>query len=438
MLGTLTDKMRGLIGSLAGKKSLTEENIQEAISQIRLALLEADVNYSVAKALIQRVKAKAVGEEVLKSVTAGQQFTKIVHDELVQLMGGQEALLELKAKPAVIMMCGLQGSGKTTHTVKLARFIQKEKLGEKILLAACDLQRPAAIEQLKTLASSINIPVFSLAGETDPIKVAKQALQKAKEEKFDVLIVDTAGRLHIDQELMGQLEAIKKVVEPSEILFVANAATGQDAVTVAKEFNDKIAITGSILSMLDGNTRGGAAISIREVTGKPLKFEGIGEGVDAIQVFNPASMADRILGMGDVINLVKKAKEHFDESQAEDLEKKFKTASFTYEDYLKQMGMMKKMGSFKSLLGMLPGMGDLSQLNFDESEMGKIESIILSMTPEERKGKDDLSIPRRKRIAKGSGTNLDAVNRLVKTFKRSKDFFKQMPNMKRFGGFPWQ
>jgi len=442
MLGALTDKMQGLLAKIAGKKKLTEDNISEAVSEVRLALLEADVNYSVAKHLVKRLKEKALGDEVIKSVTPGQQFIKIVHDELVELMGGAEVLIDLENKPAVIMMCGLQGSGKTTFCAKLARYLQKNGKCKKPLIAACDLQRPAAVQQLSTLGAQIGVPVFLIAGETDPIKVAKKALEKARQENNDVLIVDTAGRLHIDDELMVQLENIKQAVNPSEVLFVANATTGQDAVNVAAEFNKRIAITGSILTMLDGNTRGGAAISIREVTGKPLKFEGIGEKVDDLQVFNPSSMADRILGMGDTINLVKKAQEHIDEEEAKKLEKKILSATFSYEDYLSQIQMVKKMGSLKSLLGMLPGMSALKDLEIDEKEFFKIEAIIQSMTKVERLEDVELSVPRRKRVAIGSGTKIEDVNKLVKSFKQAKQFFKNMPNMKQLekmmGGSLWR
>lgn len=442
MLGALTEKMRGLMSSLAGKKKLTESNISEAVSEVRLALLEADVNYGVAKTLVKRVKEKALGDEVIKSVTPGQQFIKIVHDELVALMGGGEAELKLDGKPAVLMLCGLQGSGKTTQCVKLARYLKKKGLSKNPLLAACDLQRPAAIEQLVTLGDQIGVPVFTLPNEKDPVKVARQALEKAKKDNFDVLIVDTAGRLHIDEELMLQLEEIKKALQPSEIIFVANATTGQDAVNSAAEFNNRIAVTGSILTMLDGNTRGGAAISIREVTGKPLKFEGIGEKVDDLQLFNPTSMAQRILGMGDTINLVKKAQEHISEEDAKKLEEKIRSATFTYSDYLSQIQSVKKMGSLKSLLGMLPGMSALKSLEINEKEFFKIEAIILSMTPNERSEKHELSVPRRKRIAKGSGTQMEDINKLVKSFKQAKQFFKNMPNMKNLekmmGGSLWR
>lgn len=442
MLGALTTKLQGVFSGLTGKKRLTEENISEAVNDVRLALLEADVNYAVTKTLVKQIKEKALGDQVIKSVTPGQQFIKVVHDELVALMGKNEEKLNLTGQPAVIMLCGLQGSGKTTHCAKLAKYLKKRGEAKNPLLAACDLQRPAAIEQLKTLGQQIGVSVFSLPGEKDPIRVVKEALKQAKDEKHDVLIIDTAGRLHVDDELMTQLEKMKEILQPQEILFVANATTGQDAVNVATEFNKRMSVTGSILTMLDGNTRGGAAISIREVTGKPLKFEGVGERMDDIQVFNPKSMADRILGMGDTINLVKKAQEHMDEAEAQKLEQKIRTATFTYDDYLKQIQTVKKMGSIKSLLGMLPGMGQLPAMDFDEKEFFKVEAMILSMTRDERTEKCELTTPRRKRVAKGSGTKIEDVNKLVKSFKQAKQFFKNMPNMKQLekmlGGSLWR
>lgn len=441
MLGALTEKMQGLISKLSGKKKLTDENIAEAVSDVRIALLEADVNYSVVKTLVQRVKEKAVGDDVVKSVTPGQQFIKIVHDELMQLMGSTEAEIDLSKRPAVIMVCGLQGSGKTTACAKIAKYLLKKGEIKKPLMAACDLARPAAVEQLKTLGKEIGVPVFSIDGEKRPEKVAEEALALARKE-YDCLIVDTAGRLHIDEELMKELERVQKVANPQEILFVANASTGQDAVKVAQEFNSRVSITGTILTMLDGNTRGGAAISIREVTGKPLKFEGIGEKMDDLQVFNPQSMADRILGMGDTINLVKKAQEHFNEDEAKELEKKLRKATFTYSDYLKQIQTFKKMGPMKSLLGMLPGASMIKDIDFDETEIVRVEAIIQSMTPAERVEKVDLIPSRRHRIAKGCGLKVDDVNRLVKSFERSKQFFKNMPNMnqlqKMMGGSQWR
>lgn len=442
MLGALTEKMQSLLSKLSGKKKLTDENISEAVSEVRLALLEADVNYSVAKTLIKRIKEKAVGEEVIKSVSPSQQFIKIVHDELVALMGGSEATLDLKQKPAIIMMCGLQGSGKTTQCAKLARFFKRKGECKNPLLVACDLQRPAAVEQLRILGEQAGIPVFALPNEKDPLRVAKAALAKVKDDHHDMVIFDTAGRLHVDEELMKQLEQLKALVNPTEILFVANATTGQDAVNVASTFNQRVAISGTILTMLDGNARAGAAISIREVTGKPLKFEGIGEKLEDIQVFSPASMADRILGMGDTINLVRKAQEHIDEDEAKKLEQKIRAATFSYEDYLNQIQMVKKMGSIKGLMSMLPGMSKLADFNFDEKEFFKIEAIMRSMTIAERMEDCELTVPRRKRIARGSGTNIEDVNKLVKSFKQAKQFFKNMPNKKQLeklmGGFKWR
>lgn len=442
MLGTLTEKFQQLFAKLTGKGKLSEANIAEAAEQVRLALLEADVHFGVAKALVQRVRDKALGEAVLKSVTPGQLFVKIVHDELVALMGGSEAELNLSGKPAVIMLCGLQGSGKTTQCAKLAKYLKRKSLCKQPLLVACDLQRPAAVQQLITLGEQAGVSVFSSTATRDPIEVAKQALQKAQQQGNDLIIFDTAGRLHIDEEMMQQLERLKALVKPSEVLFVANAATGQDAVNVAAEFNKRVEMTGTILTMLDGNTRGGAAISIREVTGKPLKFEGIGEKLDDIQLFHPKSMADRILGMGDTINLVKKAQEHISEQDAQKLEDKIRKAAFTYEDYLGQIQMVKKMGSLKGLLGMLPGMSSMKGLgDFNEKEFFKVEAIIQSMTPGERAEKDEIIPGRRKRIARGSGTRLEDVNKLVKSFKQAKQFFKNMPANKNLqkmvGGNLW-
>lgn len=443
MLGALTEKMQGLIKKLAGAKTLNETNVADAVSEVRVALLEADVNYSVVKTLIQRVKEKALGDSVVKSVSPGQQFIKVVHEELVHLMGDGEAELNLTKRPAVIMVCGLQGSGKTTACAKLAKYLLKQGKIKKPLLAACDIQRPAAIEQLQTLAKEVGVDVLTIPGEKSPVKVASSALQKAAKEEYDCLIVDTAGRLHIDEELMEELEAVKNAISPQEILFVANASFGQDAVKVAESFNSKVAITGSILTMLDGNARGGAAISIREVTGKPLKFEGTGEKIDDLQVFNPQSMADRILGMGDTINLIKIAQEHFNEEEAKELEKKLRKATFTYSDYLKQIQTFKKMGPLKGLLGMLPGASQLKDFDFDEKEITRVEAIIQSMTPSEREEKVDLIPSRRHRIAKGCGLKVDDINRLVKSFERSKAFFKNMPNMNQLqkmmgGGSPWR
>lgn len=437
MFGALTEKLQNLFSGLAGKRTLTEDNVSDAVRQVRLALLDADVNYGVTGDFVKRVKEKALGEAVIKSVNPGDLFIKLVHEELVDLMGAEEAVLDLNGKISVIMLCGLQGSGKTTTCAKLGAYIAKTHKFKRVLLVACDLQRPAAVEQLKKLGSDQGIAVFVAEGEKNPVKVALLAREMAVRDGFDVLILDTAGRLHVDEELMNELSEIKKALEPREILFVANAATGQDAVRTAAEFDKRVQVTGSILTMLDSNARAGAAISIREVTKKPLKFEGVGEKIGDFQVFNPRSMADRILGMGDVINLVKKAQDAFDEKESEDLEKKIRKASFTYEDYLKQMGRIKKMGSFKSILKMMPGFGMMGDLDFSDKEFNKLEAIILSMTPDERQERVELEHSRRRRIAGGSGVHVDDVNRMVKGFKKVKQLFKSMPDMnsmkKKFG-----
>lgn len=430
MFGALTQKLQNAFSKLTGQKTLTEDNISEAVRQVRVALLDADVNFTVVSQFIKRVKEKAIGDAVVKTVKPGQQFIKLVHEELVELMGKAETPLDLKGKHSVIMLCGLQGSGKTTTCAKLAAFIGKTEKYKKILLVACDLQRPAAVGQLKKLGSEIAVPVFSIEGEKNPLVVAKKAYEKAHADGFDVLIVDTAGRLHLDEDLMHELSEMKTLLTPREVLFVANATTGQDAVRTAAEFDKRVEMTGTILTMLDGNAQAGAAISIREVTQKPLKFEGVGERVSDLQLFNPQSMADRILGMGDVINLVKKAQDHFDEEESKKLEQKIRKASFTYNDYLKQMGMVKKMGSFKSLLKMLPGMGAIGDLDFSDKEFGQMEAMILSMTPGEREEVDELTHPRRKRVADGSGVDIARVNQMVKGFKRVKQLFKSMPDMK--------
>lgn len=431
MFGALTDKFQSVFSTLRSEKRLNEQNIQDAVKQIRLALLDADVNFSVVSQFIKKVKEESLGEKVIKSVKPEDQFIKVVHDALVDLMGHEEPELHLKSEPSIILLCGLQGAGKTTQCAKLALLLKGKEYSKRPLLVACDLQRPAAILQLKTLGDQIQVPVFSIDGEKNPLVVAKQALEKAKKEHFDVLIVDTAGRLHIDESLMEELQGIKNLLNPHEILFVANAAHGQDAVKTAFEFDSKISITGSILTMLDGSTRGGAAISIVEVTKKPLKFEGIGEKIEDLQFFNPHSMADRILGMGDIINLVKKAELHFDEEQSKLMEEKLKKASFTFEDYLSQMAMVKKMGSLKGIMKMLPGMSNLGDLDVSEKEFQKIESIILSMTQNERQGKVELEMSRRRRLAKGSGTTIDDVNRLVKGFKRLKQMMKDLPQLQK-------
>ncbi len=437
MFGALTDKLQNLF-SFFSSGDLSEKNIEKAAAEVKLALLSADVNYEVANLLIKRVKEKALGSKVLKGLKPDQQFVKIIYDELVSLMGSEEAHLALeKTQPATILLCGLQGSGKTTTAAKLAYFFKKQ--GKKVLLAACDLQRPAAIDQLEKLALSIEVPIFTQREEKSTLKVAKMAQLKAEEEDFDVLIVDTAGRLHIDTDLMEELKSLKNKLDPQETLFVASAALGQDAVKTAQEFHQKIGMSGSILTMLDGSARAGAAISIYEITKQPLKFEGVGERVEDLQVFNPQSMADRILGMGDIINLAKKTEEHIEVEEKEALEKKLKRASITYEDYLKQMSMIKRMGPLTSLMKMMPGFSGMPEIDGSEKELKKVEAMILSMTIKERLEKVDLSYSRRKRVALGSGTKIDDVNRLVKNFKKIKQFLKSMPkgglnNMQQFLG----
>lgn len=442
MFGQLTEKFHTIFSKLFSEKTLTEDNITDAVNEVRLALLEADVQFSVVKTFIKKVKEKAVGTELIKSIDPGQQFAKIVHDELVLLMGGGEEELSFKRKPAVVMMAGLQGSGKTTSCVKLAKFLKKRGSHLKPCVVACDLQRPAAVEQLKVLAGEAQVDCFFIPDSKKPVEVARAAMQEAKVKSWDLLIFDTAGRLHIDEELMKELALVKEIVSPEEVLFVANSALGQDAVKSALAFHERIAVTGTILTMLDGSSRGGAAISIREVTGQPLKFEGTGERLDEFQAFNPTSMADRILGMGDTINLVRKAQEHIQEEDAVELGEKIRKATFTYEDYLKHMKMVKKMGSMKGLLGMLPGMSRLKDLDLDDGEFFRLEAMILSMTQAERQERCDLSMSRRKRLARGSGSSLDDVNRMLKSFKQTKQFFKDVPNMKQLqkmiGGFLWR
>jgi len=430
MLGTITEKFQNLFSKLSSSKTLTEKNIVDAVTDVKKALLEADVNYSVVQALVERVKENAIGEKVLKSVKPKEQFIKVIHDELVKIMGSDEATLSLDGSPSVIMLCGLQGSGKTTHIAKLAHYLKK--MDKKVMVAACDLQRPAAVEQLKTMATKAGVTFYGDLNRK-PVEVAEQALKQAKQEQFDVLLVDTAGRLHIDQELMNELVNIKNTIHPHEVLYVANATVGQDAVSTAETFDKQVGITGSILTMLDSQARAGAAISIQQVTQKPLKFEGNGEKLEDLQLFNPTSMADRILGMGDVINLVKKVEEHIDDEESKKMEKKLLKAAITFDDYLKQMKMMKKMGSMSSLFQMMPGMSGMGDMAMSDDELKSVEAMILSMTGKERRLECEIIYSRRKRIAKGSGTSMDDVNRLIKGFKRIKQLLKRMPDLKKMG-----
>jgi len=427
MFNQLTEKFQSLFSKFSREKNFTEDNIKDAVKDVRLALLDADVNFKVASALVKKIKEKIVGTQVEKGLNTADAFIAIVHEQLTDLMGGQEVLLSFKKKQTKILLCGLQGSGKTTTCAKLALFIkQMEK--KSVSLVALDLKRPAAIQQLQILGKEADVAVFTLDGEADPVKVAKQALSI----DTDVVIYDTAGRQNLDDELMEELFEIKNIVNPDYVFFVANCASGQMAVTVAKSFDEKIAISGSILTMLDGSSRAGAAISIKEVTKKPLFFEGVGEKIRDFQVFNPKSMADRILGMGDVINLVKKMKQEISEEESEEMEEKMRKASFTYDDFLKQMKMMKRLGSFKGIMKMMPNMGGkLPDTSESEAEMKKFEAVIYSMTPKERHGRDELSMGRRKRVASGSGVLLGDVNKLIKKFNQMKELVKQMPAMQK-------
>jgi signal recognition particle subunit SRP54 len=430
MFDTLTQKFQNLFTTLSGQRRFTPENIASAIKEVKLALLEADVNYSVVEDFVKNVEEKVNDSIVLKNISPSDHFKKILHDELVELMGSEEKGLNFQSnKLSTIMMIGLQGSGKTSTSAKLANYL-KTKNEKKVLLAACDLQRLAAVEQLQKLANEIDCEVFYDHAEKNPIKVAKRAKQHAEKNNFDVLIIDTAGRLHIDDSLMDELNCIKSEISPDEILFVANSTTGQDAANSAKEFDKKLSISGSILTMLDGDARAGSAISISYITKKPLIFEGTGEKISDLQEFNPNSMADRILGMGDIINLVKKAEDNISEKETLEMEKKLSKGSFSFDDYLKQMKMLKKMGFMKSLLKMVPGMPNMSDMEVPEKEMQKTKSIILSMTKKERSEKDILTHGRKLRLAKGSGTSLDDVNKLVKSFKKIKSLFKDMKNLK--------
>lgn len=428
MFDNLSDKFSSLFSKFSGKKSLTEDNVADAIREVRLALLDADVNYKVAKQFILSVKEKALGQAVEGKIKASDQFVSIIHQEMVELLGKNVEPLNLRRPFARWMLVGLQGAGKTTQAAKLAHYLVSNRHYKKPLLVACDLSRPAAVEQLRILAQQIGVGFY--AGEGSSVKVAKAGLQKAREEGFDSVIFDTAGRLHIDEELMKELEKIKEVTASDELLFVANSAMGQSCVEVAKIFHERLSITGAILTMLDSDARGGAAISFYSMTQQPIRFEGIGEKIDDFQLFSVESMADRILGMGDTINLVRKAKEQFDEKQSKELEEKMRKASFTYEDYLKQMQAVKKMGSLSGIMKMMPKKFQLPDLKDKEEEIAGTEAIILSMTPDERRTKVELTLSRVKRIARGSGRSVGEVNRLKKSFLLSKKFLKKSSSQK--------
>ncbi len=438
MLEDLTQKLENAFKKLRGYGKLTEENIADSLKEIRRALLEADVNYKVVKDFIAAVQEKAVGEEVLRSVTPGQMIVKIVHDEMVRLLG--ISTMDIKTAgipPTILMLCGLQGSGKTTFAGKLAHYLKKR--GRKPMLVAADVYRPAAIEQLKVLGRSLDVPVYD-EGVGDPVKIAFNAISAARQQFCDTIILDTAGRLHIDQEMMDELVRVKSRVRPHEILFVADGMTGQDAVNTAAEFAGKLDFNGVVLTKMDGDARGGAALSIRAVTGKPIKFISIGEKMDELEQFHPDRIASRILGMGDVVTLVEKAQDGFDQAKAKKLEEKLKRAEFDLEDFLDQLQQIKKMGSLESLLKMIPGVGrQIKNAQVDERGLVRVEAIINSMTKEERHNPKILNGSRRKRIAMGSGTRVQDVNQLMSQFQQMKKMMKQMKgkSFKGFGGMPF-
>ncbi len=429
LFSSLSEKFNHIFSKLTKKGRLTELEIKEAMREVRIALLEADVNYMVAKDFVKTVSEKAVGDEVLKSLTPAQQVIKIVRDELTTLMSStQQKLAVSSAPPTIIMMCGLQGAGKTTMCAKLGAHLKKS--GKKTLLVACDIYRPAAINQLQVVGKQAGVEVFE-KGTQNPVKTAKQAIDHALKQGFDTVIIDTAGRLHINEELMKELQDIKKEVKPTEILLVVDAMTGQDAVTVAQSFNNDLDVTGIILTKLDGDTRGGAALSIKAITGKPIKFSGVGEKIGDIEPFYPDRIASRILGMGDVLSLIEKAQEAVSEEEAKALEKKFRENSFTFDDYLVQLESIKKMGNIKDILGMIPGIGGkIKNLDIDENQMMVNKAIIQSMTPKERRNPDIIKASRRQRIANGSGTSIQQVNQLLKSFEQSKEMMKQLKNGK--------
>lgn len=426
MFENLSDRLEKSFKILKGQGTITEINVAETLKDIRRALLDADVNYKIAKKFTDDVKEKALGQQVLTAVKPGQLMVKIVKDELTSLMGGTFEDIDLSGKPTVILMSGLQGSGKTTFSGKLANML-KSKKGRHPMLVAGDVYRPAAIEQLKVLGGQIDVPVYTEEGNMDPVKIAKAAVKEAKSKGHDVVIVDTAGRLAVDEQMMNEIAAIKKAVNPEEILFVVDSMTGQDAVNTAKEFNDTLDFDGVVLTKLDGDTRGGAALSIRAVVEKPIKFVGTGEKVDAIDVFHPNRMADRILGMGDIVSLVEKAQEQFDADEARKLQKKLAKNTFNFNDFLKQINQIKKMGNLSDVVSMIPGMGKaMKNMDLDDDAFKSIEAIIFSMTNEERENPSVINGSRRKRIADGAGTNIQEVNRLLKQFTETRKMMKMV------------
>ena len=428
MFENLTEKFERAFKVLKGQGQISEINIAESLKEVRRALLDADVNFNTAKNFTNTVKDKALGRNVLTAVSPGQLMVKICHEELKELMGGNEVEINLKGNPSIILMSGLQGSGKTTFTGKLGSYL-KNKKNKKVLLVACDVYRPAAIDQLHVLGDQLGIEVFSNKEEKDPVRIANSAVQHAKSNSFNVVIVDTAGRLAIDEQMMDEIARVKTALNPSETLFVVDAMTGHDAVNTAKAFNDKINFDGVILTKLDGDTRGGAALTIKSVVNKPIKFVGTGEKMDAIDVFYPARMADRILGMGDVVSLVEKAQEQYDEEEARKLQRKIMKDQFDFNDFLAQLNQIKKMGNVKDLMGMLPGMGKaMKDTDIPDDAFKGIEAIILSMTPKERSNPGLLNTSRKARLASGSGTNIMEVNKLIKQFDEMKKMMKMMSN----------
>ncbi|NEN23177.1 signal recognition particle protein [Cryomorpha ignava] len=430
MFDNLTDKFDRAFKVLKGQGQITEVNVAETLKEVRRALLDADVNFKTAKDFTNQIKEKALGRDVLTAVKPGQLLVKIVQEELAELMGGEQEDVDLKGNPAIILMSGLQGSGKTTFSGKLANYL-KTKKGKKPLLVACDIYRPAAIDQLHVVGDQIGVEVFSNRDEKDPVKISQAAIQYARSNGHNVVIVDTAGRLAIDEQMMNEITAVKRAINPSETLFVVDAMTGQDAVNTAKAFNERLNFDGVVLTKLDGDTRGGAAISIKSVVNKPIKFIGTGEKMEAIDLFYPKRMADRILGMGDVVSLVERAQENYDEEKARKLHKKIAKNEFSFDDFLDQIQQIKKMGNMKDLMGMIPGMGKaVKNLDIDDDAFKGIESIIYSMTPEERNDHKILNGSRRKRIANGSGASLQDVNKLVKQFEETRKMMQLMSNKK--------
>ena len=430
MFDNLSERLERSFKILKGEGRITEINVAETLKDVRRALLDADVNYKVAKSFTDQVKAKALGQNVLTAVKPGQLLVKIVHDELAQLMGGQATDINLKGHPAVILMAGLNGAGKTTLSGKLALLL-KNKRGRKPLLVACDVYRPAAVEQLRVLAEQIEVPIYMNLECKDPVQIAREGIHEAKAKGYDTVIVDTAGRLAIDEELMREIAAIKEAAQPDETLFVVDAMTGQDAVNTAKEFNERLDFDGVVLTKLDGDTRGGAALSIRTVVDKPIKFVGTGEKMEALDVFHPERMADRILGMGDIVSLVERAQEQYDEKEAQRLQRRIQKNQFDFNDFLAQIQQIKKMGNLKDLASMIPGVGKaLKDVDIDDDAFKGIEAIILSMTPKERQRPEILNQSRKMRIAKGSGTSIQEVNRLVKQFDQTRKMMKMMTGSK--------